>query len=561
MDVIDVIFILAHTIISLAGVFFNLLLIYVAVFHSPNKIRTYASLIINFAITDLIICILDFFVQQRAIPSGWSVIFIGNGPCKFFGHTACSVANCFQQHLLTFGVYSLLLSFCYRFYIVSNPTPNRRAVLKILGIVYIPSFVQLIFSLLMGSPPDVMKRIFEEAFSQYDTEDLLINGVEDVRKFFPAVAISHAILIVPPVYAIIFVLRKIIINKLDFSNVMSSIAIITYAIGQLRFLNHPALEYASPISLVLPPVLSPLASLYFVQAYKKKVRKVPQSFSTPFMDLLDTSFISAHIALSLAGMLFNALLIYVGIFHSPNRIRTYATLIINFAITDFIICSVDLFVQQRNNFEHHLLTFGVYCLLLSFCYRYYIITRSPPKRRPVLFCLGLFYIPSFIQLIASLIMGSPPEEMKRILEQDFPHYSTENMAISGVADTRELYASMAISHSTMCVLPIYAVIFFVRRKIINSLNLTMSALSVQTCLPMFSSIAIVCYSMGQLRIYNNRVLEYISPISLLLTPVTSPLAALFFVHAYKHKVLSLFPKKTDSISQVTPNISLITPAS
>ncbi|CAD6195056.1 unnamed protein product [Caenorhabditis auriculariae] len=171
---------MVHTTVAAAGTFFNLLLIYIAIFHSPNKIRTYASLILNLAFSDMIICLIDLFVQQRLVPTGWSVIFIGNGPCKYFDYTLCFKANNVGQHLQTFGVYILLVSFSYRYYILALTVQ-----------ICIPAFC--------------------------------------------------------------------------------SIAIITYAIGQLRIFNHPALEYASPISLLLTPVVSPLASLYCVHPYKNKV--------------------------------------------------------------------------------------------------------------------------------------------------------------------------------------------------------------------------------------------------------------------------------------------------
>ncbi|CAD6195055.1 unnamed protein product [Caenorhabditis auriculariae] len=253
-----------------------------------------------------------------------------------------------QRHLLTFGVYSLLLSFCYRYYVITRQPPERRTILTILALVYIPSFIQLILSLIMVSPEEEMRRIFEEAYPQYKSENVMISGVADIRDIWPAVAISHAIFSIIPIYAAIFVLRQKISNQLNIPLRISSetksmqkqflkaltiqtcipmfsiIAISTFAIGHLKIFNHPALEYSTPFSLLLTPVLP-----------GKKMEAIRMLFST------------AHVFIALLGCTFNSILIYIALFHSPMKIRSYATLIVNFAFTDLLTCVADLFVQQR----------------------------------------------------------------------------------------------------------------------------------------------------------------------------------------------------------------------
>ncbi|CAD6195059.1 unnamed protein product [Caenorhabditis auriculariae] len=298
MDVTKVVFVSAHTILSLAGIFFNGLLIYVGIFHSPNKIKTYAALILNFAFSDLIICLMNLFIQQRLVTTGDSTIFVSNGPCKLFGPSVCFQANNVQQHLITFGAYSLLLSFFYRYYIILRVPPSRRNVLIVLFIFYLPSFIQYILSLFMESPPEEMRQIFEEAFPQYNSKCLTIGGIKDNTLWLPNLVISHGIFAVIPIYVAIFVFRYMIMRKLKVVMcvrsetrsmqkqflkaltyqtsipMISLVAMIFFGIGQQKMFKHPAMEYATPICLLLTPVVSPLASLYFVHPYKTKVQSL-----------------------------------------------------------------------------------------------------------------------------------------------------------------------------------------------------------------------------------------------------------------------------------------------
>lgn len=78
-----------HSIIAVLGMCFNALLIYLALFQTPRVIRSYATLIVNFAFTDFCACLFDLFVQQRIIPAGLSLGYMSTGFCKYFGPTAC----------------------------------------------------------------------------------------------------------------------------------------------------------------------------------------------------------------------------------------------------------------------------------------------------------------------------------------------------------------------------------------------------------------------------------------------------------------------------------------
>ncbi|CAD6197641.1 unnamed protein product [Caenorhabditis auriculariae] len=81
-----------HYSVASVGCFLNAFLIYLLARKSPKTMKTYSILIMNFAVTDLIICICDGFVQQRLIPTGTALAFISSGPCTYLGPSACFTA-------------------------------------------------------------------------------------------------------------------------------------------------------------------------------------------------------------------------------------------------------------------------------------------------------------------------------------------------------------------------------------------------------------------------------------------------------------------------------------
>uniref|UniRef100_A0A8R1DIU2 G_PROTEIN_RECEP_F1_2 domain-containing protein n=1 Tax=Caenorhabditis japonica TaxID=281687 RepID=A0A8R1DIU2_CAEJA len=91
LDAFFTIFSVIHSIVAVLGMTFNLLLIYLAIYQTPRVMRSYSTLIINFAFTDFCACLFDLFVQQRIIPAGLTLGYVSNGFCKHFGPTTCFV--------------------------------------------------------------------------------------------------------------------------------------------------------------------------------------------------------------------------------------------------------------------------------------------------------------------------------------------------------------------------------------------------------------------------------------------------------------------------------------
>ena len=92
----------------------------------------------------------SWFLQMnilfRLIPAGITLASILNGPCKYISGTACYVGYSLMMHFFAHSLWSLLLSFAYRYYILFHPSPSRTTLAIIICIVYIPSFFQWVRS-------------------------------------------------------------------------------------------------------------------------------------------------------------------------------------------------------------------------------------------------------------------------------------------------------------------------------------------------------------------------------------------------------------------------------
>nr|pir hypothetical protein R03H4.8 - Caenorhabditis elegans [Caenorhabditis elegans] len=95
-----------HAVGSVVGCLTNLLLLYVALTKTPNQTKSYAILIINFAITDFTESLMDLFVQLRFIitPFDVTLIYIFNGLCQYTGVMSCKIGLSIFYHCFPHNV-------------------------------------------------------------------------------------------------------------------------------------------------------------------------------------------------------------------------------------------------------------------------------------------------------------------------------------------------------------------------------------------------------------------------------------------------------------------------
>lgn len=70
--------------------------------------------------------------------------YILNGYCRYFGLTTCTVGLSLFIHTLTHSLWSLFISFAYRYFILFHGGIKRRHVLLVLFLFYVPSLIQAV---------------------------------------------------------------------------------------------------------------------------------------------------------------------------------------------------------------------------------------------------------------------------------------------------------------------------------------------------------------------------------------------------------------------------------
>ncbi|KHJ93506.1 7TM chemoreceptor [Oesophagostomum dentatum] len=294
-----------HTFITVTGIFTNGILFYLVITQTPKTYRTYSILILFSALCDFLCCSSELFTQARMIPGEMGFFFIYHGPCRFLGPSMCHAGKAVRQQQVR----------ALRF------LSEREGTFEL----------KIVYTRAHDSDAEVRQRI-AEAF-QYSVNDECVSGNLNILSVPVSVVLLHMTVTIVPAYTIILFLRRSIVRKLSELHAMSestrqlhsqflkaityqacipifySTTVFAYALGQSNIIHHPFLEYSSLICAGSIPVLTPMASLYFIYPYLLVVKK------------------------------------------TPKIIRTYSILILNGAVCDLLMCLGELFLQQRYDYE------------------------------------------------------------------------------------------------------------------------------------------------------------------------------------------------------------------
>ncbi|VDO39562.1 unnamed protein product [Haemonchus placei] len=286
---------LLHVLPNILGLLLNAILYVLARYHSPQTIRIYSLLILNFAVCDFFACLTSLIVCQRIIPGGTSLFYISEGLCQYIGPRFCYVSYSIMLHMLSHSFYSIVLSFSFRYYVVVHKTPSINKIKLIIFLIYLPSFLQMVSFSFADDPPEVIVPLLRSKYPQYNLTGRTVTGNLNIFEWKALATILYMTIPVAPVYICVLALRRGIVRHLN-DSIMSSrtrnlhqqlltaliwqamlplfylLAVISYACGQLGIYNHPLLEHSTFILAGFVPALSPITSLYFVRHYRDRLR-------------------------------------------------------------------------------------------------------------------------------------------------------------------------------------------------------------------------------------------------------------------------------------------------
>ncbi|PIC33397.1 hypothetical protein B9Z55_013391 [Caenorhabditis nigoni] len=260
MPAITISFIVINTIGTGLGTFVNLFLCYVAIFHSPPIIKTYSIVIINTTLTNI----------------------------GVFGA---------YLHFHTYALWLIFLSFAYRYYVMIQKEPSRRALQLSIFLIYIPSMTQFLAMMFQEMDLIEVRESLNSKFPQYNLTGLTVTGAVDIITFAPMYTLIHMTIISIPLAIGIQILRRKIIAVLVLKGVdlttrsrnlhaqllrtltfQATVPLIYFLDVFFFFLthiwSHPILEFSIIIPSLFVPILTPLSSLYYVTPYRNFVRKL-----------------------------------------------------------------------------------------------------------------------------------------------------------------------------------------------------------------------------------------------------------------------------------------------
>ncbi|CAO4363904.1 unnamed protein product [Caenorhabditis nigoni] len=158
------------------GIILNLLLIYVICLRTPVHMKSYAVLLFNFAIFDLLTCIASLLACQKTIFSGFSLTYIFHGPCKYVAPWLCYFCHCFVCHAMAHSQWILLISFIYRYRILVDTAPSVKTMSMIVTGFYSMSFIVFLFYYLDMGDTEALKQIMYDLHPDNHYEDVTIWG-------------------------------------------------------------------------------------------------------------------------------------------------------------------------------------------------------------------------------------------------------------------------------------------------------------------------------------------------------------------------------------------------
>ncbi|KAF1764371.1 hypothetical protein GCK72_004318 [Caenorhabditis remanei] len=267
--------------------------------------RSYAVYLLNFAFFDFATSIISFFSCQKVIFSGFSLIYIFHGPCKYFSPWFCYFCHCFECHTLAHSQWILLASFIYRHRVLVGGSPSVKDMLRSSVAFYSMSACFLLIYLCDRSDSDELLRIMARLHPEYHYDDdriwhsLTLSG--NLSMFSPITFLSILYMTFPcvPIYCAILyfryntltILSDPAINLSPVSKkshqklvraltVQAGIPIFwlvasgIYTMAQFGLIGGPIPENITFRLMDCIPMVSPVVTIFFIQPYRDGLLKI-----------------------------------------------------------------------------------------------------------------------------------------------------------------------------------------------------------------------------------------------------------------------------------------------
>ncbi|VDK55673.1 unnamed protein product [Cylicostephanus goldi] len=117
-----------YAIYGIVSVSTNILLIFLVKYRSPHSLQSFRMLLINTAVNQMIVALVETFLQARLLPSDDVLALLPVGPCRHFGPMTCYVAyNVVNAANMNVAI-SVLHSMYFRYRLIKTSHLSTRQV-------------------------------------------------------------------------------------------------------------------------------------------------------------------------------------------------------------------------------------------------------------------------------------------------------------------------------------------------------------------------------------------------------------------------------------------------
>ncbi|CCD64293.1 Serpentine receptor class delta-25 [Caenorhabditis elegans] len=279
---------LLHSVLSLVGILSNAFMMYLALKKSPKIMRSYSVVITIKTGTDILASSMSFFVMQRIITDGSSIVVNPTGPCTSFGKSACYAGHMFMLCFLEYDLVWLITSYLFRYTILRGRELCIKKLVRIAFYVFIPSMVHMgvwISIYILTESESVLKGFGIE------TDDMILSG-EII--YWSSITLLTQLFITAclAVVAYTFIrkslskfarkmsviktneknLRNRLVKVATFKLILPSfifLGITVFVAMFTRLLDYQYGQYIVSVCFMFSPVCSPYAYIIFVPHYRK----------------------------------------------------------------------------------------------------------------------------------------------------------------------------------------------------------------------------------------------------------------------------------------------------
>ncbi|CCD64297.1 Serpentine receptor class delta-31 [Caenorhabditis elegans] len=288
-----------HSILSLTAVLLNAFTMYLAITKSPKIMRPCSAIITIKTATDILTSIMSFFVMQRIITDGSTILVIPTGPCINFGKTACYVGHMLMLCFLEYNLIWMISSYIFRYYILYVRQPSIKKLVFVAFCLSIPSIIHMVVWFSIYDPNEASTYL-----PLFGSCDMVLSGK---IVYWSAITLITQLFITAFLVIVAYIwiketlcsyatkmgaikkdvknFNKRLVKVINFQVFLPSfifLGVITFASMFTGKIGYEYAQYAISVIFMFSPIISPFSYILFVPHYKNVITgKVKNPKSKP----------------------------------------------------------------------------------------------------------------------------------------------------------------------------------------------------------------------------------------------------------------------------------------